>query len=177
VALGQIFSEFFGFSCQFALHRFLHSHHHLSSGPGTIGQRVAAVPSGLRFTPWVGRGKRDCLIEICTDAGLAFDSCFDPTLVPGSTNVPVPGSLKWWLKCYIGHFELYRKFFFVKKNNCSPHAGDAVRKPTASIERCVYQIEAKSKSGGHTLTEKYEVKGNMEIISWSARRELMVLSV
>jgi hypothetical protein len=30
----------------------LHSHHHhLSSGCGTIGQTVAAVPSGLSLTP------------------------------------------------------------------------------------------------------------------------------
>jgi hypothetical protein len=34
VALGQVFSEFFGFSCQFSFHRLLHTHH-LSSGAGT----------------------------------------------------------------------------------------------------------------------------------------------
>jgi hypothetical protein len=38
VALGQVFSEYFGFPCQFSFHQFLHNHHHLSSGAGTIGQ-------------------------------------------------------------------------------------------------------------------------------------------
>jgi hypothetical protein len=49
VALGQVFSEYFGFPCQFLFHRLLHTH--LSSGDGTIGQLVADVPSGLSLTP------------------------------------------------------------------------------------------------------------------------------
>jgi hypothetical protein len=51
VALGQDFSEYFGFPCQYYLHGLLHTHHHLSSGAGTIGQLVADVPSGLNLTP------------------------------------------------------------------------------------------------------------------------------
>jgi hypothetical protein len=43
----KIFTENFGFPCQFSSHRLLHTHHHLSSGAGTIGQLVADVPSGL----------------------------------------------------------------------------------------------------------------------------------
>jgi hypothetical protein len=50
VALGQVFSEYFGFPLQFSFHRLLHIHH-LSSGAGTIGQLVADVPSGLSVTP------------------------------------------------------------------------------------------------------------------------------
>jgi hypothetical protein len=46
VALGQVFSEYFGFS----FHRLLHTLHHLPSGAGTIGQIVAGVPSGLSPT-------------------------------------------------------------------------------------------------------------------------------
>jgi hypothetical protein len=43
LALGQVFSEYFGFPCQFAFHRLLHRHHHhLSFWAGTIGQTVAA---------------------------------------------------------------------------------------------------------------------------------------
>jgi hypothetical protein len=38
VALGQVFSEYLGFSCQSSFHQFLHNHHHLSSGAGTTGQ-------------------------------------------------------------------------------------------------------------------------------------------
>jgi hypothetical protein len=51
VALGKVFSEYFGFPCQVSFHRLLHIHHHLSSGAGTIGQIVADVPSGLSLTP------------------------------------------------------------------------------------------------------------------------------
>jgi hypothetical protein len=29
VALGQVFSEYFGFSCQSSFHQLLHNHHHL----------------------------------------------------------------------------------------------------------------------------------------------------
>jgi hypothetical protein len=47
VALGQVFSEFFDFPCQFSFHRLLY---HLSSGAGTIGQILADVPSGLSLT-------------------------------------------------------------------------------------------------------------------------------
>jgi hypothetical protein len=39
VALGQVFSEYFGFPCQSLFHQFLHNHHHLSSGAGTVGQK------------------------------------------------------------------------------------------------------------------------------------------
>jgi hypothetical protein len=50
-ALGQVFSGYFGFPCQFSFHQQLHIHHHLSSGAGTIGQLVADVPSGLSLAP------------------------------------------------------------------------------------------------------------------------------
>jgi hypothetical protein len=39
VALGQVFSEYFGFPCQSLFHQLLHNHHCLSSGAGTIGQK------------------------------------------------------------------------------------------------------------------------------------------
>jgi hypothetical protein len=51
VTLGQVFSEYFDFPCQFTFHRMLDIHHHLSSGVGTIGQLVADVPIGLSLTP------------------------------------------------------------------------------------------------------------------------------
>jgi hypothetical protein len=39
VALGQVFSEFFGFPCnRRSLHQLLHNHPHVSSGERTIGQ-------------------------------------------------------------------------------------------------------------------------------------------
>jgi hypothetical protein len=50
VALGQVFSEYFGFPCQFSFHRLLHTHH-LSSGAGTIRQILANVASRLNLTP------------------------------------------------------------------------------------------------------------------------------
>jgi hypothetical protein len=52
VALGQVFSVYFGcFPYQFLFHWLLHIHHRLSSGAGTIGQLVADVPSGPSLTP------------------------------------------------------------------------------------------------------------------------------
>jgi hypothetical protein len=51
VALGQVFSEYFGFPYQFAFHRLLHVHHHLSSEAGTMGQLLADVPSEFSLTP------------------------------------------------------------------------------------------------------------------------------
>jgi hypothetical protein len=62
VALGQVFSEYFGFPCQFSFHRLLHTHHHLSSGAGTIGQQVADVPSGLSLTPRRETKKKRCYV-------------------------------------------------------------------------------------------------------------------
>jgi hypothetical protein len=50
VALGQVFSEYFGVSCQFSFHRLLHNNH-LSSEGGTMGHLVVDVPSGLSLTP------------------------------------------------------------------------------------------------------------------------------
>jgi hypothetical protein len=50
VTLGKVFSEYFGFPCQFSFHRLLHNHY-LSSGAGTTGQFVTDVPSGLSLTP------------------------------------------------------------------------------------------------------------------------------
>jgi hypothetical protein len=49
-ALGQVFSEYLGFPCQFSFHRLFHIHLHLSSGAGTISQLLADVPSGLNLT-------------------------------------------------------------------------------------------------------------------------------
>jgi hypothetical protein len=46
VALGQVFSEYFRFPCQFSFYRLLHIHH-LSSRADKIGQLVGDVPSGL----------------------------------------------------------------------------------------------------------------------------------
>jgi hypothetical protein len=51
VELGQVFSEYFDFPCQFLIHKLLHIHHQLPSGAGKIGQLVADVLSGLSLRP------------------------------------------------------------------------------------------------------------------------------
>jgi hypothetical protein len=51
VALGQVFSVYLGFPCQFSFHRLFHIYHPLSCGTGTIWQLVADLPSGLSLTP------------------------------------------------------------------------------------------------------------------------------
>jgi hypothetical protein len=59
VALGQIFSEYFGFPCHCSFHRLLHTHH-LSSGAGTIGQLLADEPSKLSLSaPQEKRKKKE----------------------------------------------------------------------------------------------------------------------
>jgi hypothetical protein len=45
IPLGQIFFEYFDFSCQFLFHQMLHTY--LSCGVGIISHLVSAVPSGL----------------------------------------------------------------------------------------------------------------------------------
>jgi hypothetical protein len=52
VALGQVFSEYFGFPCQSSFHQLLHNHLHLSSGAGTISQKWPQY-KGLSPTPRV----------------------------------------------------------------------------------------------------------------------------
>jgi hypothetical protein len=47
VALRQVFSEYFGFPCQFSFHYILHAHLSSPSGAGTIDPQVADVPNGL----------------------------------------------------------------------------------------------------------------------------------
>jgi hypothetical protein len=51
MALGQVFSEYFGFPCQSSFHQLLHNHliYHLGlySRP-----EVAAVPGDVSPTPW-----------------------------------------------------------------------------------------------------------------------------
>jgi hypothetical protein len=64
VALRQVFSECFGFPCQFSLHQMVHTH--ISSGAGTIGQLVVDVLSGLSLTPPQ---------EIKTPLMLTFECC------------------------------------------------------------------------------------------------------
>jgi hypothetical protein len=62
VALEQVFSEYFSFSCQ-SPHRLLHVHYRQTSGADTIGQIVAGVPSELILTP--PQGKNGALFRKC----------------------------------------------------------------------------------------------------------------
>jgi hypothetical protein len=67
VALGQVFSEYFCFACQFSFHRLLHTHR-LSFGAGTVGQIVADVPSELSLTPPQEiRKKKFTLSPVCAE--------------------------------------------------------------------------------------------------------------
>jgi hypothetical protein len=47
---GTGFLQVLWFLCQFSFHRLLRSHHHPSSGAGSIGQIVTDVPSGISLT-------------------------------------------------------------------------------------------------------------------------------
>jgi hypothetical protein len=70
VALEQVFSEYFGFPCEFSFHQLLHIHH-LSSGAGIIGQTVTDVPSGLSLTPPPKTNKKKKDIKASRDEDLA----------------------------------------------------------------------------------------------------------
>jgi hypothetical protein len=74
VAPGQVFSEYFGFPCQFSSHRLFHIHHQLSSGPGTTGQLVADVPSGLSLTHCKKLKRNYFLLVSCTAYSLTLET-------------------------------------------------------------------------------------------------------
>jgi hypothetical protein len=77
VALGQVFSEYFGFPCQLSFHRLLHIHH-LSSGAGTIVPIMAYVPSGLSLTPpeETTQKKNKNTLASCSNLPLIMPFCF-----------------------------------------------------------------------------------------------------
>jgi hypothetical protein len=52
VALGQVFSGYFGFPYQSSFHQFLHNHHHPSSVAGTIGFHRGGPGSNLGLVIW-----------------------------------------------------------------------------------------------------------------------------
>jgi hypothetical protein len=74
VALGQVFSEYFGFTYQFSFHQIFHTHH-LSSRAGTIGQVVTDVPSGLSLTPpqKSKKKKKKVLVKVNTSINSYYD--------------------------------------------------------------------------------------------------------
>jgi hypothetical protein len=59
VALGHFFSEYFGFPCQSSFHQLLHNHPHLSSGAGTVGQKLpqckgsSPTPLAIKKCPYL----------------------------------------------------------------------------------------------------------------------------
>jgi hypothetical protein len=63
VALGQVFSAYFGFPCQSSFHQLLNNRPHLSSGAGTIGQKWPKY-KGLSPTPLAIK-KKDKTDHIC----------------------------------------------------------------------------------------------------------------
>jgi hypothetical protein len=101
VALGQVFSGYFGFLCQFSFHRLLHAH--ITSGAGT----EAGAPSVLSHpTP---RNKKTP----------AEDACACPT----SLVFIVVSSRENWVRFYV-HPHLIRaahseEYFFVSSQHCA----------------------------------------------------------
>jgi hypothetical protein len=63
VALGQVFSEYFGFPCQFLFHQMVHIHRLLFAA-GTMGQLVTDVTSELcHRTPRKKKEKKTTFLE------------------------------------------------------------------------------------------------------------------
>jgi hypothetical protein len=114
--LGQIFSEYFGFSFQFSLHRLLHTHH-LSSGAGAI---VAEVPRGLSVTH-IKKLPKNCNNSWTSRCCYIFSS-IDGTFC---IRYPKQFSLSLLALCLIlciNHvaFKFFFRFCFVSIN-CSVH--------------------------------------------------------
>jgi hypothetical protein len=63
VAMGQVFSEHFGFPCQLC-HQLLHTLYRPSSRVGKMGQIVVDVPSGLSLKSPNGKTTRKTLARI-----------------------------------------------------------------------------------------------------------------
>jgi hypothetical protein len=67
VASGPVFSDYFGFLCQFRFHQVLHIC--LPSSPSSLtaagarGRKMTGVPSGLTLTPLCEFTKADCQVE------------------------------------------------------------------------------------------------------------------
>jgi hypothetical protein len=87
VALKQVFSEYFGFPCQFSFHRMLQIHHHLSSGAGTIGQLVADVPSGLSHPTPKKLNYNDLPLSSSVTPGEYRDITFNKTPISSSKSL------------------------------------------------------------------------------------------
>jgi hypothetical protein len=88
VALGQVFSEYFGFPCQSSFHQLLHNHPHLSSRAGTIGQKWPQY-KGISSTPLAIRKKKEVIYKV-----IGF---------PHASKVRHPYSLNYCVKVYIIH--------------------------------------------------------------------------
>jgi hypothetical protein len=69
VALRQFLSKYSGFLCR-QFHRLLNTHKHPSSGPGTIGEIMADVPSGPNLTPPQGKSRDQQQYLVSTAAAL-----------------------------------------------------------------------------------------------------------
>jgi hypothetical protein len=98
MAPGQIFPQYFGFSCQ-SFHRLFCTRHHSSSGAGITGQILADVRSGLSLTLSL-RNSNNYERAYLTSRGVLevpeyeSDNCYlqKATITPAYSNLPVKTS-------------------------------------------------------------------------------------
>jgi hypothetical protein len=103
---GQIFSEYFGYPSQFTFHRLFHNdHRRLSSGVGTVGQTVAAVPSGPILNPWAMKRK----VWKMEQLWLVFTLCTDICIKDLNTFL----SVSFHMKYICVHFSTNQHFILV----------------------------------------------------------------
>jgi hypothetical protein len=99
VTLGRVFSEYFGFPCQSSFYQILH-HYKQLPGAGTIGQSVAAVPSGPSWTtPPTSEKKKELGINL-------LQIRVDCSKVNRNT-----GTTKTLLSLHINKYSTYRRTF------------------------------------------------------------------
>jgi hypothetical protein len=68
-----VFSEYFGFPCQFSFHQMLQTH--LSSGAGTTGQLVTGIPNGLSH-PAPRKNNMRCRVDGLLTSDLLLSSAY-----------------------------------------------------------------------------------------------------
>jgi hypothetical protein len=112
VALGQVFSEYFGFPWQYSFHQLLHNHPHLSSAAGTIGQKwpqykgLSPTPLAIKEkcqAPW---GAQDHIFVIVRQ--FLFCRYEEPLLNKRTgllfTSVNIRNGCYVYLQCYMSPF-------------------------------------------------------------------------
>jgi hypothetical protein len=106
MALGQVFSEYFGFPSQFSFHHTYHLSSGAGSGAGTIGQLVVDVPSGLKSHPTPRNWIRIWKSSVCFPVSPTHSSSTPRLIIDTNMDIRVhsrllssPEAYDWSISC------------------------------------------------------------------------------